>query len=99
MKIYQLSFVVIVVAAIGCSTAKSYQQTTKVVEAVNGPIAGDVEAYWSEPMYDSVIVPGQLDPKANYYRLPHRTLYEIRPGRVQPVQYPAGDSLDDAERR
>jgi len=52
-------------------------------------VPGTVDEAWVETMYDTVKVPGQLDPTGTYYRLPHKTIYEIRPGRYQEVQYPS----------
>jgi len=60
--------------------------------AQENSVPGTVDEAWVEPMYDTVKVPGQLDPTGTYYRLPHKTIYEIRPGRFQEVQYP-GESI------
>ncbi len=59
--------------------------------AQENPVPGTVDEAWVEKMHDTVKIPGQLDPTGTYYRLPHKTIYEIRPGRYQEVQYP-GDS-------
>jgi hypothetical protein len=45
------------------------------------------EAKWEETMHDTIAVPGQLDPTKTYYRAPHKTVVEIRPGKHQPVTY------------
>lgn len=55
------------------------------ITAQENPIPGTEDRTWVEPMRDRVKVPGQLDPQGNYYRLPHSTYYEIRPGRYQEV--------------
>ena len=49
---------------------------------------GTVRDIWAEKMVDQVRVPGQIDPNGVYYRKPHETLIEVRPGRYQQVQYP-----------
>jgi hypothetical protein len=59
-----------------------------VNELEKEPVPGTVEDVYVEPMYDTVRVPGQLDPNGVYYRPSHKTIYEIRPGKFQPVQYP-----------
>jgi len=58
-----------------------------VVEVTENPVPGTVTEPWVEPMFDQVDVPGQIDPAGNYYRLPHRTTWEIRTDRVEGVQY------------
>ena len=62
--------------------------TGKYVEVQENSIPGTVTEPWVEPMYDTVKVPGRLDPSGTYYRPSHKTVVEVRPGRVQPVQYP-----------
>ncbi len=60
----------------------------EVVRVQENAVPGTVNEKWVEPMYDVVEVPGQLDPTGTYYRPPHNTIYEIRPGKFQEVQYP-----------
>jgi hypothetical protein len=57
-------------------------------ERIDREVPGTVHAPHIEPMIDTVQVPSQLDPEGNYYRPEHTTVYEIRPGRVQPVEFP-----------
>ena len=66
---------------------------------MKNPVPGTVSEVWVEPMYDTIKVPGQLDPSATYYRLPHRTVTEIRPERFQRVQYPANTQSDVLKKR
>ncbi len=56
--------------------------------AQENPVPGTVEEEYVEKMLDTVEVPGQLDPTGTYYRKPHKTIYEIRPGRYQQLEYP-----------
>jgi hypothetical protein len=50
-------------------------------------IRGTVTQPWAETMHDTVKVPGQIDPTNTYYRAPHQTVVEIRPGRYSGVKY------------
>jgi hypothetical protein len=78
-------------SATACSRAsgpKSPNEPVAVNTVQENPIPGTVTEAWAEPMYDDVDVPGQLDPTGTYYRVPHRTIIEVRPGRVQEVQFP-----------
>jgi len=58
----------------------------EVVLVPENDIPGTVRRTWEEPMVDVVDVPGQVDPTNTYYRLPHKTLQRVRPGKVQEVQ-------------
>lgn len=90
--IFGISFLLI-----GCSnffSSKSSGESVtlspnnNITELQKDPVPGTVNGYWVEPMYDTVEVPGQLDPKATYYRSRHRTVGEVRPGRYQRVEFP-----------
>ncbi len=52
------------------------------------PVPGTVNDVWSEPMYDTIRVPGQIDPKGVYYRKAHNTVVEVRQGKYQMQEYP-----------
>ena len=56
---------------------------TERIVADENPLPGTVSEEFVEEMRDNVKVPGQIDPTGTYYRLPHQTIYEIRPGRYQ----------------
>jgi hypothetical protein len=84
-------------ALTGCCAAAVQQQSSasaiapiEVVEVTENPVPGTVSQPWVEPMFDQVEVPAQLDPAATYYRLPHKTTYEIRTDRVEGVNYEGG---------
>lgn len=89
--------------AASCSTNKEPPpppSTPVVAEVIShvdeNAVPGTVTQPWEEEMHNQVKVPGQLDPTGTYYRPPHQTIVEIRPGRFQPVQYPNTD--DKAQR-
>jgi hypothetical protein len=67
-------------------------QRAPINELQRDPVPGTVNDVWVEPMYDTIRVPGRLDPKNVYYRKAHNELVEIRPGRFQLQQYPDEDS-------
>lgn len=89
-----LTFVIISIfclGTVGCTSTgfrKKPLPEKQVVEAYENPVPGTVDTIWEEPMYDTVRIPGQIDPHGTYYRLPHRNVVEIRPGRAQQVQFP-----------
>ncbi len=94
----KISFAILLLVLAGCSrTVQQSGSTSTVVikQAINElekePVPGTVDDVWTEPMYDMVQVPGQIDQHGVYYRLPHRELVEIRPGKYQRVQFPAYD--------
>lgn len=58
----------------------------KEVVVSENDIIGTSNELWSEEMIDTVKVPGQVDPSDTYYRLPHKTIYRIRPGKVQIIE-------------
>lgn len=70
----------------GCVLFSSPEPTEVII--FENAVHGTVTETWAEPMVDSVEVPAQLDPMGTYYRLPHRTIVEIRPGRYQEIEYP-----------
>lgn len=57
------------------------------------PVPGTVVGPWAETMYQDVDVPGSIDKKGVYYRMPHKTVYEVRPEKYQRAQYPDQDGL------
>jgi hypothetical protein len=79
---------------LGCSSSASQGEVKTIVvrDAVNElekePVPGTQSDVWVEPMYDSIRVPGAIDPKGIYYRRGHNELVEIRPGKFQKVEYP-----------
>jgi len=58
-----------------------------VVEVEQAPLPATVNEPWAEPMVDSIKVPGKIDPSGVYYRAPHNTIVEIRPGHYKEVEY------------
>ena len=62
--------------------------TEPMVELDKETVPGTVDDVWVEPMYDHIRVPAKIDPNGVYYRPSHRSLFEIRPGRYQHVEYP-----------
>lgn len=70
-----------------CCSGKSASNQPKVAEI---KVPGTVSEPWVETMHDTVKVQGQLDPTNTYYRAPHQTVVEIRPGKYQNVTY-SGD--------
>lgn len=67
------------------------QQYVNDLERENVP--GTVYGPWAETMQQDVEVPGGLDPKAMYYRMPHRAIVEIRQEKFQRAQYPDADGV------
>lgn len=84
----------IIVLTAGCSLKK--EPETRVVVRENA-VPGTVTEPWFEPMYDTVKVPAQVDPTGTYFRPEHKTVAEIKPGRVQPLQYPEEDGDNTEE--
>ena len=74
--------------------------TSVIREPINelerDPVPGTVNDVWVEPMYNSVRIPGQLDPRGNYYRAGHTGIAEIRPGRFQLGEYPDDREVPEA---
>ncbi len=84
----------------GCSSLWSsapVEKTVVVQKYVNDlerePVPGTVHGPWAEAMYQDAVVPGQIDPKGVYYRLPHRTIVEIRQEKYQRARYPDQDGV------
>jgi len=64
--------------------------TTTVVSkkvVYENSLRGTVTQEWAETMHDTVKVPGQIDPTNTYYRTPHQTVVEIRPGKYSETRY------------
>jgi hypothetical protein len=84
----------LIIGLVGCAKTTSQGETKTIVvrETINElekeQVPGTENEVWIEPMVNVVRVPAQIDPKGVYYRLPHTTLYDIRPGKFQQVQYP-----------
>lgn len=62
----------------------------RVVVVPEAKLHGTVTETWAEPMYDTVKMEGQIDPTNTYYRAPHQTVVEIRPGKYRNVSF-SGD--------
>jgi hypothetical protein len=83
----------------GCTlwTSAPVERTVVVQKYSNDlerePVPGTVHGPWAEAMFQDVEVPGQIDPKGVYYRLPHRTIVEIRQEKYQKAQYPDADGV------
>jgi hypothetical protein len=79
------------VAMLGGASACSIAEPAPVIEyrkmEVTERVPGAVYEEWVEPMYDTVHVPGQIDPAGNYYRMPHQSVVEIRHDRFDDVDY------------
>ena len=71
-----------------CVSCTQTQQVKERAYVEENKVPGTVTEPWVEPIYDTVQVPAGLDPTGTYFRPSHQTVVEIRPGRVQPVQYP-----------
>lgn len=51
-------------------------------------VPGTVNKLWSEPMYNQVEIPAQLDSNGIYYRPAHNTIVEIRKDKYQKTEFP-----------
>ena len=84
-KILISILVCIALSACHCNLCdeKPMPTTTVVSKTVirENNIHGTVTDSWAETMHDTVKVPGQIDPTNTYYRSPHQTVVEIRPGK------------------
>lgn len=90
----------LLVSSSACSTiwSSAPESRTVVVEKYGSsldaePVPGTVVGPWAETMYQDVDVPGSIDKKGVYYRMPHKTVYEVRPEKYQRAQYPDEDGL------
>jgi multidrug efflux pump subunit AcrA (membrane-fusion protein) len=79
--------VVMVGGASGCSVAEPAPVIEYRKMEVTERVPGTVYEEWVEPMYDTVHVPGQIDPAGNHYRMPHQSVVEIRHDRFDDVDY------------
>ena len=72
-----------------CCNEKPVPTTSVVSKQVirENNIRGTVTESWAETMHDTVKVPGQIDPTNTYYRSPHQTVVEIRPGKYSETRY------------
>lgn len=89
----------------GCFTACSTTSSVPIIETSGSTstvvlretvnelekdqVPGTVNEVWVEPMYDTIEMPGQI--YGNTYRIPHKAVVEIRPGKMQKVEYPDGN--------
>ena len=90
----------LLLSANACATLWSTEPETRtlVVEKYKSsleaePVPGTVIGPWAETMYQDVEVPGSLDNKGVYYRMPHKTIYEVRKEKYQRAQYPDQDGM------
>ena len=78
----------------GCSMSAQGGEVSTVVlrqaitELEEDPVPGTTSGVWVEPMVQQTCKPGAIDDHGIYYRKPHCTLEEIRPGKYQKVQFP-----------
>lgn len=93
-KFFSLSrYALVLLAAVmgGGASGCSVVEPGPVIEyrkmEVTERVPGAVYEEWVEPMYDTVHVPGQIDPAGNYYRMPHQSVVEIRHDRFDDVDY------------
>jgi hypothetical protein len=98
IKVTQITLILTLFSA--CSslwTSVPREKTVVVQKYINDlerePVPGTVHGPWAEAMYQDVSVPGQIDAKGVYYRLPHRTIVEIRQEKYQRAQYPDADGV------
>jgi len=77
----------LMLSCVACSSKKPEQPSIiieqEIVYVQENKVPGTMIEGWQEQMIDTVAVPGQIDPTNTYYILPHKTIYEIRPGKVQ----------------
>lgn len=97
MKINRINYIIIILVLSACSrqvqvgTSKTVVMRQTINELEKEPVPGTHEEPWQEALYDTVKVPGAIDPKGLYYRPTHNTIYEIRHEKYQRVQYPERD--------
>ena len=91
---------VLLLSANACATlwSKEPETRTLVVEKYTTsleaePVPGTVIGPWAETMYQDVDVPGAIDKRGVVYRMPHRTIYEVRQEKYQRAQYPDQDGM------
>lgn len=92
MKTKLLTTLLICSSFAGCSAVCDERPTpTRTVVAKQiireNDIHGTVNEEWAETMHDTIKVPGQIDPTNTYYRAPHQTVVEIRPGKFSDTHY------------
>ena len=79
---------------IACSSSHRTEKVTNIVirpdinELEKEHVPGTVDDVWVEPMYDTVKVPGTIDPKGMYFRKGHRAVIQVRQGKYQMQEYP-----------
>jgi len=99
-SIIRIASALVLLSANACSLlwSKEPETRTLVVEKYTTsleaePVPGTVIGPWTENMYQNVNVPGAIDKRGVYYRMPHETVYEIRHEKYQRAQYPDQDGL------
>ncbi len=86
-RIILISLLALTISGCCCPGGASPQPQQQIVVVPENDIPGTVRDTWAEPMYDTVKVQGQIDPANTYYRAPHQTVVEIRPGKFREVQF------------
>lgn len=76
------------------STKKAIPLQGEIIQVQENPVPGTVNKVWIEPMYDTPRIPGQLDPTGTYYRLPHRSVIEVREHKFQKVEFPSDEPVN-----
>ena len=83
-------------AAYDHNSRKEYIFEGTASELQRETVPGTHKDVWQGTLHNTVQVPGALDAEGVYYRLPHETVYEIRPEKYQRAQYPKrGGSYTD----
>lgn len=57
------------------------------------PVPGSIHGPWAETMQQDLNVPGAIDSKGVYYRMPHKAIVEIRQEKYQRAKYPDPDGV------
>jgi hypothetical protein len=98
MKILILALIPLSFSACGLLWSNAPSEKTVIIEQyVNDlerePVPGTVHGPWAETMVQDIEVPGTIDSKQVYYRMPHRAIVEIRHEKYQRAQYPDADKI------
>jgi hypothetical protein len=78
---YKNLFLIFSLTFVACAA----QKPSPAIVVRENPVPGTVTKPWVAPMRDTVQVPGQIDPTNTYYRLPHKTVVEVRPEHTEKV--------------
>jgi len=91
MKTKFLISIFVAASFTGCVCCQEQPTPTRTVVSKQvvreNNIPGTVTQNWAETMHDTIKVPGQIDPTNTYYRAPHQTVVEIRPGKYSETRY------------